>query len=318
MRTTRFFASFLITLVGLVFVGFLIARSSYYIKHIVYFYQVPMEVKFKARNIDADVLLVGDSALLNGVDPAVITSDTHLTSYNLGIPVSAFIYDPYSLPDTYLRQNSKPKLIVLYVSPIASPSHPDPYFSCYDAGIMFLRYCRLSRTLRFFAALPARIPSFALTVYDFLIWHFDRTGQYFTEQAASLVAERGYSPNRGLADDHLTLATCKSADSSTGPLDAAFYRQFRERYEARGIPVAVYLAPFADCDPRFDYYAVHAKGITDNNVARLPYALFTHDAVREHLLDSGATLNSHMVARFIEQYRAGHKGLMTASSANPD
>lgn len=317
MRTTRFFASFLITLAVLILAGFLFARTNYYVRHIAYFAQVPMEVKFNAKKIDADILLVGDSALLNGVDPAVITNDTHLTSYNLGIPVSAFMYDPYVLPDTYLRQNTKPKLIVLYISPIANPSNPDPYFSCYDAGIMFLRYCNLSRVLSFFAALPARIPSFALTVYDFLIWHFDRTGEYFTDQAASFVAERGYSPNRGPADDHLTLATCKSADSSTGPLDAAFYRQFRERYEARGIPVAIYLAPFADCDTRFDYYAEHAKGLVDNDVGRLPYTLFAHDAVREHLLDSGATLNSHIVARFIGDYRAGRKGPMTASSANP-
>jgi hypothetical protein len=317
MRTSRFFASFLITLVTLVLAGFLIARTGYYIKHTAYFYHVPIDVKFNATKIDADVLLVGDSALLNGVDPAVITSDTHLTSYNLGIPVSAFMYDPYSLPDTYLKQNAKPQLIVLYVSPTARPSDPDPHFSCYDAGIMFLRYCRLSRTVGFFAALPARIPSFALTVYDFLIWHFDRSGQFFADQSASLIAERGYSPNRGPSDDHLTLATCKSASSNPGPLDAAFYREFRERYEARGIPVAIYLAPFADCDPRFDFYAKHAKGLTDNEVGQLPYALFAHDAVREHLLDSGATLNSHIVARFIEQYRAKRKGLMTASVANP-
>jgi hypothetical protein len=296
----------------------LAARTTYYVKHTVYFYQVPIEVKFNARNINADVLLVGDSALLNGVDPAVITADTHLTSYNLGMPVSAFMYDPYVLLDTYLMQNTKPKLILLYVSPVASPSHPDPYFSCYDAGIMFLRYGGYRQSLKFFAALPSRFLSFAFTVYDFLIWHFDRTGQYFADQSASLIAERGYSPNRGPADDHLTLATCKSADSSTGPLDSVFYQQFRERYEARGIPVAIYLAPFADCDSRFDYYAEHAKGLTDNEVGHLPYSLFAHDAVREHLLDSGAAVNSHIVARFIEHYRAGHKGLMAASAANPD
>jgi hypothetical protein len=316
MRTFRFFASFIVTLVVLVAVGFLVALTTYYIKHTVYFYQVPIEVKFNARNINADVLLVGDSALLNGVDPAVITGDTHLSSYNLGIPVSAFMYDPYVLLDTYLTQNTKPKLILLYVSPIASPSHPDPYFSCYDAGIMLLRYGGFLRSLKFFSAFPARFPSFALTVYDFLIWHFDRTGQYFADTSASLIAERGYSPNRGPADDHLTLATCKSADASVWPLDSAFYRQFRERYEARGIPVAIYLAPFADCDSRFNYYVVHAKGLTDNEVSQLPYTLFTHDAVREHLLDSGATLNSHIVARFIERYRAGHKGLSSASIAN--
>jgi hypothetical protein len=318
MRTTGFFAGFLVTLLGLLFAGFLIARTSYYIRHVAYYAQVPMEVKFNAKKIDADIVLVGDSALLNGVNPAVITNDTHLTSYNLGIPVSAFIYDPYALPDTYLSQNANPKLIVLYISPIANPSHPDPYFSCYDAGIMFLRYCSISSNLSFFAALPSRIPSFALTVYDFLIWHFDRTGEYFTDLSALFVTERGYSPNRGPADDHLTLATCKSADSSVGPLDAFFYQHFRERYEARGIPVAIYLAPFADCDSRFDYYAEHAKGLVDNDVNRLPYTLFAQDAVREHLLDSGATLNSHIVAHFIEEYRAGRKGPMTASRANPN
>ena len=92
-RTSRryFYYSLTLAIVPLVAVlaSFLIARSSWYLRHQRNSYLAISDYPFTLKNAGCEVIIYGDSSALTGVSPPVIEATTHLRTCNIAQPNTA-------------------------------------------------------------------------------------------------------------------------------------------------------------------------------------------------------------------------------------
>jgi hypothetical protein len=276
---------------------FALLQSQSYRRHVYYLWHPLVDEKLNARQMNADIVFVGDSSLLMGLQPEVIKRQTGLSSYNLGVPGEAFCMAGEVLLNTYLANNHPPKALILYLSPqtncsgLATGEHPGSY----DNIITLALSHETGRLATLLSEHPSYIPAFAMNSWELALTNFDLSGRRYGATVASLRAGDGYLAN----PVNVPLEGCAKSDPGI-PLDVKFLRQFERDYGTFGGRLAIYLSPVPDCDVRYSRYRQEAAGVANNILERLPHELFSGDAV--HLAPAGAEQNSRDVASFLSRF----------------
>ena len=78
------------------------------------------------KHVDADLIILGNCRAETGYDASLMSSLSGLKCLNLGWSGSSFDYSYYIMYNTYLKQNKKPRYIVLEASPIVFFNHEFP------------------------------------------------------------------------------------------------------------------------------------------------------------------------------------------------
>ena len=78
------------------------------------------------KHVDADLIILGNCRAENDYDASLMSSLSGLKCLNLGWSGSSFDYSYYIMYNTYLKQNKKPRYIVLEASPIVFFNHEFP------------------------------------------------------------------------------------------------------------------------------------------------------------------------------------------------
>jgi hypothetical protein len=280
---------------------FVLLQSPTYRRHVYYLWHPLVDEKLSARRLNADILFVGDSSLLMGLEPEVIKQRTGLSAYNLGVPGEAFCMASEVLLRSYLANNRTPKLLILYMSPqtnCSAVASRREAAGAYDNIITLSLSHQNDRLISLLLSHPSYVPMFALNSWYLMLTNFDATGLRYNTAVASLRAGGGYFPN----PVNVPLNACANSDSGM-PLDIKFMRQFQHEYADFGGRFGIYLNPMPDCDPRYSRYKREAAGVADNTLQRMPHDLFTYDTA--HLLPSGAEQNSRSVALFLSEFIQG-------------
>ena len=293
---------YLLTQLAIVFLliatPFVLLQCQSYRRHVYYLWHPLVDEKLKTRQMNADVVFVGDSSLLMGLQPEVIKERTGLSSYNLGVPGEAFCEAGEVLLNFYLTNNRAPKALILYISPQTNCSDIQSggeHAGAYDNIITLALSHETERLTTLLFEHPSYIPAFALNTWQLALTNFDPSGRRYIATVATLRAGEGYLPN----PVSVPLTGCPKSDLGL-PLDVKFLHRFEHDYRDFGGRFAIYLGPIPDCDSRYGRYKQEAAGVADNVLERMPHELFAGDVV--HLLPAGAERNSRSVAIFLNQF----------------
>jgi hypothetical protein len=129
-------------------------------------YGPTLDFAYRTAGMDADVLLVGDSSLILGIDPSQMSRQLHMKVIALPNTIGSLRTDGEMSLQRYLQSNKPPKLIVLYVNPWnLDYSHIDDGISFYEGEEMMLRHGSLKDIAHFARHHPFGIFKFPFTFY---------------------------------------------------------------------------------------------------------------------------------------------------------
>jgi hypothetical protein len=300
-RYIRYLLTKLIIVLFLLVTPFVLLQSHGYRRHVYYLWHPLVDEKLNARRLNADILFVGDSSLLMGLQPEVIKQRTGLSAHNLGVPGEAFCMASEVLLSSYLANNRTPKLLILYMSPqtnCSAVASSREAAGAYDNMITLGLSHQNDRLIALLLSHPSYVPIFALNSWYLMLTNFDPTGVRYNTALASLRAGGGHFPT----PVNVPLKACSNSDPGI-PMDIKFMRQFQREHADFGGRFGIYLNPMPDCDPRYARFKREAAGVADNILERLPHDLFTYDTA--HLLPTGAEQNSRSVANFLSEFIQG-------------
>jgi hypothetical protein len=245
---------------------------------------------------------VGDSSLLYGVEPAVVEQVSHRSVYNYGIVGPVFAFNPGKVIDHYLARNQRPKAIVVYISPWdqVEPGaiHDEVWF---PVGLAALQHGTLGDALAVLRARPSAIVELPPIILRSI--GFSRTPNAVLRDAMETAGGHFDYPGT-LTDANRTIAQCPYGDADARVPETARTRTalaaLKTRMAAQGIPLYVYVAPFARCGAKVAAVEQAYRGVSDNAPLPLSDALFSSDARPfVHVNEEGAKAVSTLLGEFI-------------------
>jgi hypothetical protein len=293
-RTSRRYSYYSLTLaiVPLLAVlgSFLIARSSWYLRHQRNSYLAISDYPFILKNADCEVVIYGDSSALTGVSPPIIEAATHLRTCNIAQPNTALtIVGTFAL-DSYLQNNAPPKFLIFqFTAPDFAPRNANGRL--YEEGALQLARHKLDLdTFTLFARHPVQTLEFS----EFIL----RTAlvdRYWSTLGYDLAWAQVRTSHGLFTAPGAPLKACAGALEVRLP-EAGYIAALRSKYSRPETRVLVYSAPFPECDPSFNYYSEKLATLADNHLRRFPIHMFNE---QNHFTLEGATLNSSSIATAI-------------------
>jgi hypothetical protein len=265
--------------------------------------------KYDLRGVKADVLLVGDSALLYGIRPSLVQQASGgISSYNYGMVGPSFTFDPEAIIDHYLATNSRPQSIVVYFSPWNRiERHRITDLQWFPLAVLTLRHGTLADFFRLIRARPSAIVEIPAAI----IRSTGRSTTPAKQRRLDMEQDDGHLDySATLRADNLALpadcapASHKHTDYPYAADNKRAIAALRARYASRGIPVYVYIAPTALCDGEINEVRNIYAGVADNNPATLPDRYFADDtplANHSHVNGDGVVMASALLADFLHQ-----------------
>ena len=303
MRHARFVIIILAICLG-GYAGLLgLGRSSFYCSHTHSFFDTAPCFQPEVRGQQADVLLVGDSSLLYGINPRLVQAAGGGSTYNLGMVGPSFGFRVGKLIDRYLANNARPKAIILYFAPwhlLSGNRVTDPQWA--PLGIYLLRHGGIDDIAAYLRVNPSAIVELPPLLWNGMTQSGARTSVFRKE----LALNHGYlnydrrGTLRPLPDD------CSPSTYDHRGMDVpdnrAALAALRQQYRARGIPLFVYIAPTAICDAQVAAVRQAYAGSADMIPQALPNRLFANDTTRAehvHASPEGVAVFSNNLAAFI-------------------
>jgi len=283
-----FYYSLTLAIVPLVAVlaSFLIARSSWYLRHQRNSYLAISDYPFTLKNAGCEVIIYGDSSALTGVSPPVIEATTHLRTCNIAQPNTALaIVGTFAL-DSYLQNNAPPKFLIFqFTAPDFAPR--DAKGRLYEEGALQLTRHKLDLdTFILFARHPVQTLEFSeFILRTALVDRYWSTLGYDLAWAQVRTSHGLFTAPGG------PLKSC-AGDLEVRPPETGYIAALRSKYSRPGTRVLVYSAPFPECDPSYDYYSEKLASLADNRLRRFPIHMFNE---QNHFTLEGAALNSSSI-----------------------
>jgi hypothetical protein len=255
-----------------------------------------MDFRYSLANVNADVVISGDSTGLVALDPAVMQPDLHMNVVNISSLGSIFNVQLDDMLDHYLRYNKAPRLIVVSLSPWNLRQEPVSPENSFEGIVMLIRHGTWPEIFHFAAANPLVTLHFQYQVLRYLLTSFrheDRALQ------AELLEHRGFAP----IDPPPLQHPCKVAKGYMDPEVAdGLAMHFYKKYSTAQTRVLVYMAPVADCAGSEEFLTPHRHAAWLVPSAVVPAAEMCADGMHEEA--SAAASNSLIADKAIGKYLA--------------
>ena len=270
--------------------SFLIARSSFYVRHQRNSYLAISDYPFTLKNKNCDIVIYGDSSALTGVSPPVIEAATSLRTCNIAQPNTALAINGTFALDFYLRQNAPPKFLIFQLTaPDFSPR--DTKGMLYEEGVLQLVRHRLDvQTVLLFARHPLEALDFSEFILRTALLDRALTTETYNRSWSTVQATNGL-----YTVPAPPLSRC-AANLEIKTPDASWIAGLRNRYSSVGTRVLIFVAPYPECDSSFDYYAERLADLADNPLQRFDIRFFNE---QNHFTREGADINSKRIAQDI-------------------
>jgi hypothetical protein len=263
------------------------------------------ERPFKLFHQHCDILIDGDSTASTGIDPRVITAQTGLNACNIASTrpiVDAFGTWPL---DTFLAHNPPPRVLVLQFGPelfYRATSWDD--IQPYAPYLLMLRQGTFAAALRLILRHPVQSVQVLQLFFKLQIPRSPAEQARLQGVYARTLA--GFDESHGRLN--LELAALHDCDAAPlelyGPLDSAWIRQLRQKYEARGILTLVNSSPIPACDPQLQKFQHDLAPFLDTDTTAMPVGLFVGGD--RHMTAAGARIEAAVLARQIQAALASH------------
>jgi hypothetical protein len=205
-----------------------------------------MDYGFDTAGQNADVLLVGDSSLIMGVDPSLVSRELGLKVISLPNTIGSLRIVGEMVLQRYLKANRPPKLIVMYLNPWnLDYSHQDDGLSFYEGEEMMLRHGTAAEVMAFFRRYPAATLEFPFRFYMANPKNAWYTYRRHLRPGATAYATGGHDNALYMFGPITGNCTLPASKVQAVPLDSA--KEFLEKYNRGSTRATVYLAPVPDC-----------------------------------------------------------------------
>ena len=200
---------------------------------------------FHADHQNADVVIFGDSSAAVGIDPRLLDAELGIRSVVLPNTLGSLPVTGDMALRRYLEHNTSPRLIVFYFSPWdLNYNGPGGEKFLFEGEQMLLRNGSWHDIASFARAHPLALLAFPWQANSMLgvknVWMTLRSDrQRDTERARGHI---DYTDPIGPLQ-----APCKINDADIRETSSASVERLVSRYAARGLHVAVYLAPIPAC-----------------------------------------------------------------------
>ena len=255
-----------------------------------------LDYGFDVRNVNADVVIFGDSSAFIGIDPRVVDAE-------LGVKTVVIPNTVGSLPvlgvmplQRYLTHNRPPRLLVLYFSPwnldYNDPKRRDLLF---EGEEILFRHGSWREIARFARRKPAEVLTFPFKVYSTLGWNNLSYALHHRDREQSTDALMGHM-DYAFAYPPMA-APCKLLASGLSSAGDASVRALVNKYTNAGTQVRVYLAPIPGCS---NAGAALQHSFQDLAAARpivLPPSWFVGDDADAHIRPVAVAANSRLFVK---------------------
>jgi hypothetical protein len=248
---------------------------------------------FSLKHVDCEVVIYGDSTALTGLDPTVVSRATGLKTCNIAQAQSIVEILGMLALDTYLKNNTPPKYIVMQFAPETLSRNRSNFF--WPEGLTLLL-----RKKSLFEALPTFIRH-PVEAYHFCIWAIKAKVASMLKPPIDFSSTEAIFRSRGglLILPKSAQTHCLNDIAYVQPT-VEWVRSLKERYAHNGTRVVINVSPLPTCSPIAAPAAAGSRNVTDNSLSLYPIGLFCD--LDRHLTLAGAERASLELA---EQLVAG-------------
>jgi hypothetical protein len=262
--TTLFFA-FLLAFVS-VLASYILVKTH---KNVNYqaFFTALFEVKKEIKNENYDVLFLGDSSLLRGLNTKKFESLSNKKAFNMALSATSGPISYKLLLKEYLKNNSKPECIVIYFSPSA------PFYykiNSFEKVYLILKYGDFE-TIRGEVNVPNVIMTGSTLLYLYASRYLGMSHFSFNEFKNIIIENKGYLINSGkpLKENF----EVNSISNQTFHFD--YLLDLKKSCESFGIKTVLYVAPTIYNENGYEYFKEQYKDKVINQLTRVPNKYFT-------------------------------------------
>ena len=280
-------------------VSFWAATQPWFMKHYDSYAVRMFGYGHRAINVNCDVLLYGDSTALADLVPSVIEKKTGLKACNIAEVRAIGDFVGLSYPvDDYLTHNAPPKYLVSAWTPGNFYLNHPPMMTLSPEGYAYaLPYDHEPWVWKGFLREPAHAINFLAWVQSGLIAELrdklTHSASKWNAEASRRDAQAGMWAVPNPPEQACSGGEFKSV-SSTHEQNAEGVKEFRSRFEAKGIHVIVDVTPIANCVPDLQTDIAITRGLSDNSFQALPIQNFNDQDI--HLSSDAATRFSEQAA----------------------
>jgi hypothetical protein len=261
-------------------------------------YGAVMDYGYDTAGQNADVLLVGDSSLIMGVDPSLVSRKLGLKVIALPNTIGSLRIDGEIVLQRYLKANRPPKLIVMVLNPWnLDYSHMDDGLSFYEGEEMMLRHGTAREVAGFFRKYPAATLEFPFRFYlanPQNAWYTFRNHRHPGE---AVHATGGHYDALYMFQPIAGPCTLPESKTKEIPMDSA--KEFLAEYNRGPSRAVVYLAPLPDCE--------NSDLLTKRSFAEIgappPKVLAANDFLADpfyaHIQPDGVAASTNLLADFV-------------------
>ena len=255
-----------------------------------------MDYRYSLRDVDADVVIFGDSTGLVSLDPLVMQQDLHMNVVNVASLGSVFPVQLDDMLDHYLRYNKPPRLLVISLSPWGVRREPVTTDNSYEGIVLLVRHASWRQILAFSRAHPM-----VMLYFEFQALHslLNPLSSDDPDLHGELTKHKGFAP---ISPPHLQ-QPCQVLQEYVDPeVTDGLPARFFKKYSTRQTKVLVLMAPVPDCagSEAFRQPRTHSSWIVPSSV--LPAEDIAADG--RHLEKDMTTFYSHASDREIQNYLA--------------
>ena len=246
---------------------------------------------------NCDVVIVGDSSGMIGVDPHALEARTGWKTCNIALPYDNTALAGTRVLDAYLAHNRPPRFIVFHLSDnhLHRPSLNESN-GIIDGWLMVDEHFPFEEKLRVFVAHPLNTLRFVTAVWkEFLatqpILRPDWSGNAYRRDMEQQSVQRGWMAEAGTTRD--VVCGWQAPELSIEPSYLAWQTA---KYTRDGTRAVIWANPARDCDIRIPQYRQNARILSLPPTAVYDRSLF-FDAF--HLNTRGAARNAMELANYL-------------------
>lgn len=246
---------------------------------------------------NCDVVIMGDSSGMTGVNPHVLEARTGWRTCNLALPYDNWAIAGTSPLDNYLAHNRPPRFVVFHLNEnhLFRPL-PNEDSSTIDAWLMVDEHFPLGEKLRLFASKPHNTLRFVTSVWKgFLTTKAtlrpDWSGETYQHDMAGQIAERGW-----LAVPGTTPEIVCGWQSPKFSIDPAYLHAITAKYTRGETRAVIWANPARDCDIHIPQYRKDAEELGLPPTRVYNRTLFVDEF---HLNPLGAARNATELATYL-------------------
>lgn len=308
LRYRRYFLWAALPFLLLYLLPFLLIRAPHFERWSASPFGRDLEYGITARNVDADVVIYGDSSALYGIDPVRMSHELGLKVFNIPNVFPSLIVTGDLGLRRYLQSNKPPRLIVIYTTAWNLDFSHAGVDAAYEGDEMLLRHGSAGELARFYGPHLTELLRFPFLFYLFnssLKWSTISGGAVLPPATESTLGHRIMQLTRPLPD-----ACMLSPAHAQGGFPIQTGHQLVPQYSSPQTSVMVYVAPMPACSNVPDLARERYAELPAAPPLLLPPSVFVDDDSNAHPLDKKVSLVTDLLVAAIRARLApGHSSV---------